>query len=229
MIRLLISAMTLSLLMATGAISAEFSADMVIETMAGKNPGKIYFKNEDINRTEMAGIISIFNRPQIYQLLPATKKYVVMDIDEITENNPAADPANFNEWIKDNNLKKTGTETLHGYTCDIFEGDVKFGDDQTPVHMKIWHTSKLGYPIRQESTLPPPTGKISSHLENIRLESQDGSLFEVPAGYSEAENIQEAMGGRGMSSFGDRGKGQALSQEEVQKMMKEMMEKMGKQ
>ncbi|MCF8143083.1 MAG: DUF4412 domain-containing protein [Deltaproteobacteria bacterium] len=226
MIRPLITAFILSLCMATGAISAEFSADLLMQSVGGTHSGKLYFKNEDLNRIEMMGIISISKRPMTYQLFPDTKKYVVTNIDEISKNNPAADAANFKEWIENNNLKKTGTDTLEGYKCDIFEGDVKLDDDQPPVHMKIWHTPELGYPIRQESTLPQPVGKISSHLKNIQLESQAGSLFEIPAGYSQAKDVQEAMG---MPSFGDGGKGQAPSQEEMQKMMKDMMKKMGQE
>jgi hypothetical protein len=228
MIRSLISAVILSLFLATGAISAEFSADMVMEGMGGTNSGKIYFKSDDMSRTEMMGMISIFKRPLKYQLFPDTQKYVVQNIDEVSKKNPAADAANFKQWIDKNNLKKTGSETVQGYKCDIFEGDVKFVADQPPVHMKIWHTRKLGYPVRQESTLPPPAGNISSHLENIKLASQDSSLFEIPAGYAQAKDVQEAMGLGAMPSFGDGGKGQAPSQEEVQKMMKEMMKRMEK-
>lgn len=229
MIRSLILAVILSLSMATGAFAAEFSADMVMEAMGGSSSGKIYFKNEDINRTEMMGIISIFKRPLIYQLFPDTQKYVVMNIDEISKNNPAADAANFKEWIKKNKLKNTGSEKLQGYPCEIFEGDVTIDEDKPPVHMKIWHTPKLDYPIRQESKLPPPIGNMSSHLENIQLESQPGTLFEVPSEYSQAKDMQEAMGAGGMPSFGDGGKGQSPSREEMQKMMKEMMKKMGNQ
>jgi len=229
MIRSLILAVILNLSMPAWALSAEFSADMVMESMGGSNPGKIYFKNEDVSRTEMMGIISIFKRPLIYQLFPDTQKYVVMNIDEISKNNPAADAASFKEWIKKNKLKKTGSEKLQGYPCEIFEGDVTIDEAQPAVHMKIWHTPKLDYPLRQESTLPPPIGNMSSHLENIQLASQPGSLFEVPSGYSQAKDMQEAMGAGGMPSFGDGGKGRAPSREEMEKMMKEMMKKMGNQ
>jgi hypothetical protein len=56
-------------------------------------------------------------------------------------------------------------------------------------------------------------------------------LFEVPAGYARAKDFQGAVGGGGvgaMPSFGDSGKGQAPSREEMQKMMREMMKKMEK-
>ena len=56
----------------------------------------------------MMGVISIFKRPRIYQLFPDTQKYVVMNVDEISKKNPAADAANFKEWIKKNNFKKNG-------------------------------------------------------------------------------------------------------------------------
>jgi outer membrane lipoprotein-sorting protein len=229
MVRSLISAVILSLFLSTGAIAAEFSADVVTESMAGTSSGKIYFKNDDISRTEMMGMISIFKRPLIYQLFANTQKYVVRNTEEAGKKNPVADAANFREWIDNNNMKKVGSETRQGYRCDIFEGDVKVADDQPPVHMKVWHTQKLGYPLRQESTLPPPVGNVSSHLENIQIGSQAGSLFEVPAGYTQAKDVQEAMGVGAMPSLGDSGRGQAPSQEEIQKMMKEMMKRMEKQ
>ncbi len=229
MIRSLISAIALSLFLATGAISAEFSADMVMESMAGTSSGKIYFKNDDTSRTEMMGTISIMKRPHIYQLFTDTQKYVVQNMDDMKKKNPALDAANLKEWIDKNKLKKTGSEELQGYRCDIFEGDVKFADDQPPVHMRIWHTPKLGYPLRHESVLPSPMGNVSTHLENIQLGSQPDSLFEIPDGYSQAKNAQEAMGVGGMPSMGDGGKGQAPSQEDMQKMIKEMMKKMGKE
>lgn len=227
MIRSLISGVALSLLLTTGAISAEFSADTVMESITGTTSGKIYFKDDDTSRTEMMGTIAIMKRPHIYQLFTDTQKYVVQHMDDMKKKNPDLNAANLKEWIDKNKLKKTGSEKLQGYACDIYEGDVKFSEDDPPVHVKIWHTPKLGYPLRHESDLPPPVGKVITHLENIRLGSQPGSLFEIPAGYSQAKNAQEAMGLGGMPSFGGAGKGQAPSQEEIEKMMKEMMKKRG--
>jgi len=229
MIRTMISTIIVSLLMATGALSAEFSADLLVESMGGTNSGKIYFKDYETSRTEMMGMVSILKRPRIYQLFTNTKKYVVKDINEIKKKNPAVDAASFKEWIKKNKIRKTGSEKVQGYRCDIYEGDVKVAQDMPPVHMKIWYTPKLGYPIRNESTLPSPAGKMSSRLENIKLAPQDSPLFEIPAGYTQAKDMQEAMGSGGIPSMGDRGQGQAPSQEQVQKMLEKMMKKMGKE
>lgn len=74
MIRSLISAALLSLLLVTGANCAEFSADLFTQTVGGTDKGKIYFRNENISRTEMMGMISIMKRPLIYQLFTDTQK-----------------------------------------------------------------------------------------------------------------------------------------------------------
>jgi len=229
MIRSMAGAFVLSLFLVTSAVSAEFSADMVMDSMAGKTTGKLYFKNDDTTRTDMMGVVAIMKRPYIYQLFTDTRKYVVQDIEEMKKTNPALDAANLKDWIDKNNLKKTGSEKLQGYPCDIYEGDVIYGDEDPPVHIRMWHTPKLGYPLRHESVLPAPMGTVSSRLENIQLGPQPGSLFEIPEGYTEAKSAQEAMGMEGMPSFGGAEKGQAPSREEMEKMMKEMMEKMGKQ
>ncbi|MCK8600381.1 DUF4412 domain-containing protein [Desulfoferrobacter suflitae] len=229
MIRSLISAALLSLLLVTGANCAEFSADLFTQTVGGTDKGKIYFRNENISRTEMMGMISIMKRPLIYQLFTDTQKYVVTNLDEIKDRNPLADTADFEEWIGKNHLKKVGSETLQGFECDIFEGDIQFAKDHDPVHVKLWQSRELGYPIRHEGTLPEQAGTVISYLENIQTGKQADSLFEIPADYSKAKNMQEALGMGGMPALGDYDEGQMPSQEELQKMMKEMMKMMEKQ
>ena len=61
-------------------------------------------------------------------------------------------------------------------------------------HMKIWYSEKLEYALKMNIKLPEPVGTISSYLENIKVEKQADSLFEIPTGYSKVNSIQEAMG-----------------------------------
>lgn len=225
MIRSIIWAGILSVSLTTGAVGAEFSADMVMESTAGKNPGKVYFKNDNTSRTEVMGTIAIMKRPHIYQLFTETKKYVIQNMDDLKKKNPAMDAANLKEWIEKNQLQKVGSEKIQGYTCDVYEGEMKYDETTPPFPVKIWHTPKLGYPLRHESILPPPMGKVTMHLEHIRLGPQPASLFEIPAGYAEAKSVEEAMGLEGMPSLGSE-KGDAPSREEMEKMMKETMKKM---
>jgi hypothetical protein len=229
MVKSTIAAIALTLFLAGGAVSAEFSADMVMETFAGANTGKVYFKNPDVNRTEMMGTISIIKRPIMYQLFTDTKMYVIQNLDDIKKDNPMADAASFKEWMQNNNLKKTGSETVQGYDCEIYEGDIKMDEEQPSVHIKLWYAKKLDYPVKQETELPPPAGKISSRLENINVASQPNSLFDIPDGYTQTKDYQEAMGMGGMPSFEGGDEGSMPSQEDMEKMMQEMMKQMGKQ
>ncbi len=229
MVKSVIAAIALALFLPGGAMSAEFSADMAMETFAGANIGKVYFKTPDVSRTEMMGTISIIKRPIMYQLFPDTKMYVVQNLDDIKKDNPMADASSFKEWMQNNNLKKTGSETVQGYECEIFEGDLKVDEEQPPAHLKLWYSKKLDYPIKQEIELPPPAGKMTYRLENINVASQPDSLFDIPNGYTETKNYQEAMGMGAMPSFGGGEQDAMPSQEEIEKMMQEMMKQMGKQ
>lgn len=224
------------------AIAAEFSADMVIETPFGPQSGKIYHKNSDISRTDLNNMINIMKHPYVYQIFVETKKYVVTDLDQLAKENPAANIRDFNEFVKENNFKKVGSATLQGYKCDIFEGvliiSAEPGGETMSVPMKLWYSKKLDYPIRTESSLPPPIGgKSVSFLENIRTGRQDASLFEIPAGYKEVESVSEAMGYGSMPSMPE-GSGPMPSadempspeeMEEIMKMMQEIMKQQSPQ
>jgi hypothetical protein len=224
------------------ATAAEFSADIIMEIPFGNESGKIYHKSSDLSRTEMMGMISIMKYPLVYQLFEETGKYVVTDVDELSKDNPSANIRNFEQFAKENNFKKVGIENFQGYKCDIYEGEVLIGKDmgeaRESIFMKFWYTKDLDYPLKTESTLPPPMGgRVVSYLENISRGNQPAGLFEIPPGYVEAQSINEAMGVGGMLSV-PQGLGQMPSggempsQEEMDEMMKmmlEMMEKMNSQ
>ena len=225
--------LVLSLLfLASFVNAAEFSADMSIETLVGPQSGKLYHKNSDISRADIMGMINIMKHPYVYQVFEGTKKYVVMDLDELSKDNPAANIRDFNKFVKENSFKKVGSEILQGYKCDIWEGVLNIspepGEMPMTVPMKLWYSKELDYPIRTESTLPPLMGgKSVSSLENIRKDRQAASLFEIPSGYSEVESVSEAMGYGPMPSMPGSG-GSMPSPEEMEQMMR-MMQEMIKQ
>ncbi|SLM28499.1 exported hypothetical protein [Desulfamplus magnetovallimortis] len=191
-------------LMTTANISAqEFSADMETNSSLMQETGKIYHKNSDISRTEMMGIITIMKRPKIYQIFDDTKKYYISDINEVKKNNPIAnmDITDFKTWATHNNMKKIGNEKIEDFSCDIFEGNVKFEESQPPVHMKVWYSDKLNYALKTVMVLPDPAGTISNLAKNIKTGKQPDSLFELPAGYTMAKSMEEAMGIPDMSSL----------------------------
>ncbi len=213
----------------TSPFATEFSADMISQMATGNIAGKIYFKNPDVTRSEMMGMISITKRPIVYQLFASTKKYFVSSIDELKDKNPIADAGDFASWIKQNNMKNTGKESMSGYKCQIYEGEYRTEQSQPPMHMKIWYSKKLNYPIKTEMTLPPPMGKVTSYLENIKPGKLPQSLFVIPGGYTKAASMEEAMGMPDMGALMDNiTTGGAPSEEKMpsKEEMGEMMEKM---
>ena len=224
-----------SVALATSSFTKEFSADVISQMATGNMTGKIYFKNPDVTRNEMMGMISITKRPLVYQIFTGTKKYHVSNIDELKDKNPMADAGDFKSWIKKNNMKQTGKESVSGYKCQIYEGELQMGQSQPPTHMKIWYSKKLNCPIKTEMTLPPPMGKITSYLENIKLGKLPESLFAIPDDYTKAASMEEAMGMPDMGALmnnrpagngGPPAKNKIPSKEEMDEMMKNMQEMM---
>ena len=211
------------------ASAAEFSADMVIAMSGQKSSGKIFYKNTKANRQEIMGMISIYQHPVSYMLFPDTKRYVINDIEEQKKNNPMVDVDDFEQWFKKNDMKRVGEETLQGYMCTVYEGDLKINENEPPMDMKLWYSSKLGYPVKSETTLPAPlSGKMTSTLENIDMSKQPDSLFEIPSGYTQAKSMQEAMGMGGFPMPAGGEAGEMPSPEDMQEMMKSVQEMMKK-
>lgn len=214
-------------------LAAEFSADMVTVAAGRSITGKMYFKDAKTHRTEIMGIASITKHPFVYQVFGKTRKYVQTDIREAAEQNPMADVSSVKEWISKNNMKKVGKETIGGYSCVIYQGQVPMNQGSGSIPMKIWYTKKLDYPVKYEVTLQAPMGTVTGHLANIQKGKQDRGLFEIPAGFTQAANVQEAMG---MPSFSmpsmpnqggaQKAGGQAPSPEQMEQMMGQMKKMM---
>lgn len=221
--------------LAANTFAVEFSADVILQSPTGKDTGKLYYKNGDISRNESMGMISIMKRPLVYQIFSGTKKYYVSNLSDLEKQNAMAGADDFKSWIKKNNMKKVGKETLAGYKCTIYEGDITSPNAQFSPHMKLWLPKELNYPIKTEILLPAPMGTITTTLANIVIEKQPKSLFSIPAGYVQAKTMQEAMGMPDMGSFmknlgtedtNSPAGEQIPSPENMEKMMEQMQEMM---
>lgn len=216
------------------AVAAEFSADMITEMSMGRNSGKIFYKDSDTSRTEMMGMINIMKYPDVFQLVEETRKYVVSDFDEMSRENSSISTREFDRFLKENDFKKTGSEILQGYKCEIYEGRIDFspepGQEPVSVFTKLWYSPDLEFALRTESTLPSSMGKVVSFIENINKGRQPASLFEIPPGYTRVDTLQEAMGMETGSSMPEGFDGMTSedmpSSEEMQEMIKKMQEMM---
>ncbi len=192
--KIVLKVLALYFVVVSTVVAVEFSADEVT-VIAGGMKGKIYYKNSTTRRNEAMGMIMILKYPSMYQVFTNTKKYIVLNMEE--EINKSKNPMagiSFEEIVKKNDMKKVGTETIQDFDCVIYKGDFAFSEKIPPMHMKIWYSEKLEYPLKMDMTLPAPMGTMSSHLENIKVEKQADALFEIPAGYTKVNTIQEAMG-----------------------------------
>lgn len=216
----------LSAICTTSVHAEEFSADIVTNMHTGSVNGKIYFKNSQVNRNEMMGMINILKYPHVYQLFSNTKKYYVSDVTELDTEDPMAGVSDFGAWAKENDLEKTGTESIEGFVCDIYEGTIEMGEDTgETAPMKIWLSRKLQYPLKTEALMPPPVGSVVSAVKNIKTGKQPAHLFEIPDGYTKADTMEQAMGMPAMGQFSD---GQMPSAEQMDEMMKQVQDMMKK-
>jgi hypothetical protein len=143
---------------------------------------------------------------------------------ELEAADPMAGITDFKAWATENNLKKTGTESLEGFDCDIYEGTIEV-DEETgeTAPMKIWLSRKLQYPLKTETLMPAPVGSVVSVVKNIETGKQPAHLFEIPEGYTQADTMEQAMGMPDMSQFSE---GQMPSGEQMENMMKQVQEMM---
>lgn len=175
----------------------EFSADIVTDMHTGSVNGKIYFKNTRVNRSEMMGMINIVKYPEVYQLFTGTKKFHVSNVTELEADDPMAGITDFEAWAKQNDLKKTGTESIEGFACDIYEGTIEIDEDTgETAPMKIWLSRKLQYPLKTETMMPEPVGRLhgaghghAGHEPVFRradaVSRTDGRNDETGTGYDE--------------------------------------------
>lgn len=228
--KLLFAALVICLVFTAKVFAEEFSAD-INTVMAGMTtPSKVYYRDFKTSRTEMMGMVMIQNGENFYQIVESTKKYVAMNIEELKQQNPMADAEDFEDFIQKNNIKKAGTESVGGYSCDIYEGNVTYDVNQPALGIKLWYSPELDYPVKTETQIPGGMGTAVSTLENIKTGKQPDNLFELPAGYTQAQSMEEAMGlGGFMMPSGGEESNEMPSEEDMNQMMQMMQEVMGGQ
>ncbi len=69
--------------------------------------------------------------------------------------------------------------------------------------MKIWLSRKLQYPLKSETMMPEPVGRVLTLVKNIKTGKQPAHLFEIPDGYTRAASMEQAMGMPDMKQFSE--------------------------
>ena len=121
-----------------------------------------------------------------YTLYPTAQKYLVHTETEEHDEKPKVEKV------------KVGSETIDGHPCDKYKVTITYKSEK-PQEGFIWNAKDLGgMTIRSE--VENKDYKMTTDLKNIVLKSSPASVFEIPAGYTEAKSFMDIM----MSSSGQQ-------------------------
>jgi hypothetical protein len=171
------------------AEASEFLADFVIKGETMSDNGKLWVKGNKA-RQEMGAqadkMIMIMDLDQGFQwtLMPDVKMFIKT---KIQSNGNGFRPENFvgmQQGPMEAQIKRVGTETVKGYTCDKYSFAFKNRKLGT---MTQWFAPELGYPIKIINT-SDMMGEVITELQNIRKASVRDDLFIVPSDYQEIKN-----------------------------------------
>jgi hypothetical protein len=166
--------------------TVEYSADRVMETEAGTFEGKVYAaKDKERSETNMHGMTSVMilrrDKHVGYMLMPAQKMYQQMDLAK-AQAQSGAQPADQVE------ITEVGSDTIEGQATTKYKLIMKDGS----AGGFMWFT-KDGIMMKMDSVVKNgrDRSRVTISLRNLKIGSQDASLFEVPAGY----NAMPSLGG----------------------------------
>ena len=115
-----------------------------------------------------------------YTLYPNTQKYLVHTGREEASEKPKVEKT------------RLGSEVIGKYTTDKYRVKIIYKDGRVEEGL-IWNARQLdGMTVRSE--VENKDYKVTTELRNIVLKTPPASLFEIPAGYTEAQSFMEVMG-----------------------------------
>jgi len=178
--------------------SVEYSADRVMETEAGTFEGKVYAaKDKERSETSLQGMTSVMilrrDKQLGYMLMPAQKMYQQMDFAKAQAQN-GAQPADQVE------ITEVGSDTIEGQPTTKYKLIMKDGS----AGGFMWFT-KDGILMKMDTVVKNGRNKsrMTVTLKNLKIGSQDASLFEVPTGYNAMPSFGGGgFGGAARSAFG---------------------------
>jgi hypothetical protein len=168
---------TMLLLWAGLAQAAEFSATMITKAGGMELPGKVYVKGDKMrNEIQASGhpIINIMrpDKKLVWIIMPQQKAYMEMPIHPGTRQQMMT----LTEKQKAK-MKKVGSETIDGYTCEKYETTM---DQQgRPMKVYMWIATDLGVPIK----VAAEDGSFTMEYKDIKPGEIADSQFEAPQEY----------------------------------------------
>ena len=174
------------------ALTVEYSADRKIETDSGDMQGRVNAapgmeRNETLMEGMSSAMILRMDKKIGYLLMPAQKMYQELDFSKASKQTGSVTP-------EQAVLELVGQETVSGQIANKYKFVVK---DKSAGGF-LWYTSS-GIPVKMDvlSKSDGKTERMTVTLENIKIETQDRGLFEVPSDFNKLPSggLLDAMTG----------------------------------
>ncbi len=121
--------------------------------------------------------IIIRNDKGIFNYLP-DQNFAIKIPELSSQQDPFDDLSHFMKYLERNKAKKTGSETLDGKDCDIYEYDNPANKSTT----KVWVWKEKEFPIRLETKTGAKPQPTLVEFSNIQFDAKiDDSVFELPS------------------------------------------------
>jgi hypothetical protein len=166
----------LAVVLALGAVAAEFSADVVTKTKGQTINSKMNYGGDKWRvETTAAGkkTVSIARQDKkvVWMILPEQKVYLEQKMTAEHQRGMTAKQAG------EISRKKIGRETVNGIACDKYE--VTFKNGRKTEKMYQW-VGDDKWPVKSAAV----DGSWSTEFKNISKGDQPDVLFSVPAGFN---------------------------------------------
>ena len=116
-----------------------------------------------------------------WTLIHGAKLLMATDISKFQAQAPMCTTDNIDECLAKKGFKKTGSETIDGHPCTIY-------DDK---HTKLWRPNDLKeVPSLKTLVIQSPGKVIETYITEVKVGKQDATVFEVPADYHKMDGLQ---------------------------------------
>jgi hypothetical protein len=114
-----------------------------------------------------------------FTLYPNVQKFMMHDQKETDAEKPKVEKT------------KVGSETIDGHPTDKYKVRITYKNERSDEGF-IWNATDLGG-MTIKSEVENNDYKVTTELKNIVLKTPAASLFEIPAGYTEAQSFMSLM------------------------------------
>lgn len=201
--RTLVAALTLTLNLAAPAALADFTGDYTMKMtrdgaaqkeMKGKVMANTSAKKfrMDMEQGPMGAVSQIFDHGSHkgYMLIHKQRMAMTMNAADFEKQAPSAKCASMTDpgkCLADMGFKRTGTETVNGFSCNVYEREEN-SSRGGKTHTKFYHpASKPGAPLVRMVSEHKDGGSTSTtqmDVTNLKFVPVAASQFAIPKGYA---------------------------------------------